>query len=241
MSRRKYENPPIKEVVCEFRFSHNSPWDPTLPGLIFEKLRENFPIREKGKDIETEIVFEDENIQPKVRLHDRAVFKNSEGNMLIQVGTHLLAINHLEPYSSWENYLNVIDQALTAYLEIVEPTSLDRVELRYINEIHFTPGESYKLEDYFDFYPYFGHNLENGYSSFIVGVQIEYGNDIQKVQMTNSQTNIILDTSYFTGKPNTIELDQVVHWLENAHEKNNEAFEGSIKQVLRHKFREVEN
>lgn len=35
--------------------------------------------------------------------------------------------------------------------------------------------------------------------------------------MTNNQFSVLLDTSYFTGKPNTVSLDQVINWLENAH------------------------
>jgi uncharacterized protein (TIGR04255 family) len=241
MVRKKYSNPPIKEVMFELRFSQSSPWDPTIPGLIYEKLKEQFPIREKGKDIETEIVVEEENIQPKVRLRERALFRNNEGNMLVQVGTHLLAINHLTPYTSWENYLKVIDQVLTAYVETVGTTAINRVELRHINEIPFIPNERVKLEDYFDFYPHIGFQLDNGFNSFIVGIQTEYGNDIQKIQMTNNQSNIILDTSYFSGKPNTIELSQVIQWLDIAHEKNNMAFEGSIKPPLRKQFGEVKS
>lgn len=239
MVRRKYTNPPIKEAICEFRFSQSSQWDPTIPGLIFEKLKDQFPIKETGKDIETEILFNNDNIQPKVRLHERAIFKNNEGNMLIQVGVNHLAINHLVPYSSWEMYLNVIDKALTAYKETVETTFIDRIELRYINEIAVIQ-EQFRLEEYFDLYPHVGFQLENGYNSFIVGIQAEYGDDIQKIQMTNNQSNIILDTTYFSGKPKTVPFEEVLQWLDKAHKKNNKAFEGSIKQELRNYFREVE-
>lgn len=239
MTRRKYLNPPIKEVVCEFRFSQTSHWNPTVPGLIYEKLREKFPISETGKDIETEIVFENEHVQPKVRLHERAIFRNTEGNMLVQVGTNFLAINHLSPYTDWENFLSIVDEALLAYISIIEECTIERLELRYINEIPFNDGP-FDLKEFFDFYPNTDNfNFEDGYRSFIVGVQAEFGDDIQKIQMTNNLTNIILDTTYFTGKPGVVQLEKVIEWLENAHERNNQAFEGSIKESLRSRFREV--
>ncbi|MGC8838175.1 MAG: hypothetical protein ACP5UM_07135 [Anaerolineae bacterium] len=35
---RKYKDPPLMEAVCEFRLAADSPWDLTIPGLIYEKL-----------------------------------------------------------------------------------------------------------------------------------------------------------------------------------------------------------
>ncbi|WP_170292789.1 TIGR04255 family protein [Metabacillus idriensis] len=239
MARKYYNNPPIKEVVCEFRFSQTSQWDPTIPGLIFERLREEFPNRDKGKNIETELTFDNDQVQPKVTLLERAIFRNVENNIIIQVGTNHLVINHLIPYSNWDNYLRVIDKAFTAYKEVTEATTLDRIELRHINEFSFEPGVTFNLEDYFDFYPHFGMHLENGYNSFIVGIQAQYEDDIQKMQMVSNENTIILDETYFSGKPNTINFEEVLDWLNIAHERNNNAFESAIKQKLRNSFGEV--
>lgn len=35
----KYGNPPIVEVVAEFRFIPSEPWDLTVPGLVYDHLR----------------------------------------------------------------------------------------------------------------------------------------------------------------------------------------------------------
>ncbi|MGQ0654564.1 MAG: TIGR04255 family protein [Betaproteobacteria bacterium] len=42
---KKYKNPPIIEAICEFRFSETSPWDLTIPGLIYELVKDKFPKR----------------------------------------------------------------------------------------------------------------------------------------------------------------------------------------------------
>ena len=41
----QYNNPPIREVVCEFRFEEGSPWDLSVPGLIYSKMADEFPRR----------------------------------------------------------------------------------------------------------------------------------------------------------------------------------------------------
>ena len=38
-------------------------------------------------------------------------FSNESGNVLIQVGTHLLSVNHLKPYSSWQKFLPLIEDS----------------------------------------------------------------------------------------------------------------------------------
>lgn len=44
---KKYKNPPIVEVVCEFRLSDDTLWDLTIPGLLYEKLKDEFLHREQ--------------------------------------------------------------------------------------------------------------------------------------------------------------------------------------------------
>ncbi|MBV8265707.1 MAG: TIGR04255 family protein, partial [Planctomycetaceae bacterium] len=42
MDRRRYKNPPIEEAVCDFQFAPGTDWDPTMPGLLYEKLRDTY-------------------------------------------------------------------------------------------------------------------------------------------------------------------------------------------------------
>jgi len=42
---KQYENPPIREVVCEFRFQSENRWDLAVPGLIYADLKQEFPRR----------------------------------------------------------------------------------------------------------------------------------------------------------------------------------------------------
>ena len=44
MSRR-YKNSPIIEAICEFQFEENSEWDLTVPGLVYDRVQNEFPIR----------------------------------------------------------------------------------------------------------------------------------------------------------------------------------------------------
>ena len=40
---KKYKNPPIVEAIFEIQLSDDTNWDPTVPGLMYEKLKGEFP------------------------------------------------------------------------------------------------------------------------------------------------------------------------------------------------------
>jgi len=43
----KYNNTPIIESLCEIKFSDDTKWDPTVPGLVFEGVKELYPQKEQ--------------------------------------------------------------------------------------------------------------------------------------------------------------------------------------------------
>ncbi len=44
---RKYKNPPVVEALCEFQFISDKSWDLTLPGLIYERVKSEFPVKQQ--------------------------------------------------------------------------------------------------------------------------------------------------------------------------------------------------
>jgi uncharacterized protein (TIGR04255 family) len=43
----KYNNPPIIDAVCEFRFGKDTDWDMTIPGVVYREIKTNFPHKEQ--------------------------------------------------------------------------------------------------------------------------------------------------------------------------------------------------
>lgn len=245
--RKQYQNPPIKEVICAFKFNKSSQWDPTIPGIIFAKIKEEFPIREKGQHIETELIFgNEESVQPKVKLSERAVLKSPNHPIMVQISEHNLILNHITPYTSWENFLKYIDMVLNAYVESAEPINLDRIELRYINEFPYTLFENNQLalENYFDFYPHTGVQFDDVvFDSFVTGIQFPFEkNSTQRIEMTSTQNGFIFDLQCIINNPEVgISFRDSLPWLDVAHNQIQKYFEGSIKDSLRAKMKEVHN
>lgn len=243
---RRYEEPPVIEAICEFHFEPDPDWDLTIPGLVYEELEDEFPERRRAKQLGIGFSTEAEKITQQVRTVERTQFVREDESALVQIGPNLLAVSHLEPYPTWQEYRPLIRTALDAYLEEANHEGLEKVALRYINEVEIG-GEEIELEDYFQFYPYVGPGLPQTHGSFIVGVEVPYhsGRDLLRLQLTptpsddDGESAFRLDLSYDLVDAEEISLDSVLTWIDQAHDEIEEAFEASITDTLRDLFGET--
>lgn len=242
MSKR-YKNSPIIEALCEIQFEPSAGWDLTVPGLIYEEIKDTFskrlqlqPPQISLNDIDTmEITGQ---IVPLMR------FQRTDDLALIQIGPNLLTVNYLKPYSSWEEFFPLIERGLTTYRKVVNPNGIQRITLRYINRIEIpTP---IILEKYFEFRPFIAKKLQT-INAFIAGIQIPYqdNRDILNIQLSSmpdvspDKAAILLDLSYLLVNPGAITWDVVSEWIQVAHESIEEMFEASITEDLRLIFEEI--
>lgn len=242
MVGRKYANPPILEAVCEFRLTPDTPWDITIPGLFYERVKETFSHREQRLVQEVEFKPEPQGAQQLIRTSERIWLFTPDRKTLVQLGPRLLAVSVLKPYPSWEGFKPHIEMAWKALGVVVEVKGIQRIGLRYINRIEL-PFRTVKVEDYFDFYPFVGLRLPQQMTSFIVVAEFPYaeGRDRCRVQLftesvSEPQSAFILDIDYFLAYPRGIAVQNALQWVEEAHAQVEKVFEGCIKDLLREMF-----
>ncbi|NJL32579.1 MAG: TIGR04255 family protein [Chloroflexaceae bacterium] len=243
---RKYAHSPIIEVVCEVHFGADSEWDMTVPGLVYERVKDTLPKRQQVRAFVLKLP---PDSRPEFTATDRIQFCAENGQSFIQVSPRVLAVNHLKPYPLWETYSSLIQKGFNAYCDVTRPTTIERIGLRYINKIEFEE-KTVELEDFFNFYPFLGTGLPQDYAHFNVEILALFANgrDILKTKLTSissepsteDKSSILLDLDYFLGKPGTIPPDGVLAWVNEAHQQVEEAFEACIKDSLRAKFSEEE-
>lgn len=250
----QYKNPPITEAVCELRFRSDSPWDLADPGLIFSALKDSFPYRLptpappssfsfSGSDPEiqaqiNQLLRQDISTQQGLRF-----WRDDSGQGQIVIAQNRLAVSQFPPYPSWEAYLPIIDEVSSAYINTVQPTGVQRIGLRYINDIAFPLGPV-ELEEYFDFFPFLGDRLPQDHGAIQIGINFEYfgGRDVIRLQMgtrsskLEGQVTIRLDLDYYLAKPEEVKLDGTVGWLKQAHDTVEAIFEGCLKEKARSMF-----
>ena len=246
MSRR-YVNPPVVEAVCEFRFSQDTDWDLTIPGLLYEKVKGDFPTKRQKLLHEVEIAAGSAEVGPVTRSSERIWFLTSDERAFIQLAPRLLAVNSLRPYPSWQGFRPMVEKALEALAETADLPAVQRIGLRYINRIEI-PSAEVQLEDYFSFTPFLAEHLPQEMASFIVGcvLPLHDGRDACRVQLTNAVAEepdhcaFLLDLDYFLAKPGEIDSHGWMDWVESAHGGVEGIFEGCISQKLRDIFVEAE-
>jgi uncharacterized protein (TIGR04255 family) len=243
---KQYKNPPIVEAVCEFRFQPGLAWNVDFPDKVFERVKHIFPNRRTMQSFEATVALAPEGNQQQLRTSPRLQLLREDEKALIQIEANLLSVNHLKPYPTWQEFLPLIRQAFDAYLAVAEPKGIHRIGLRYINQIEIA-GQQLTLEEVFNFFPTLNWQAPGqGFVAFSTEVHIPFDNaqDILKLRMGSGASNnpdtlaVILDIDYFTGKSGEVGFDQAFDWLEQAHLRVEDAFEGCVTDSLRKAFGE---
>lgn len=242
---KQYLNPPIIEALCEFKFSNDTQWDMAVPGLLYQELKSEFPIREERKFNVMDFSQTDSTeMPPKIISNELMVFLKENRKLLIQVGRNLLTINCLKPYQNWNNFRYNIELAYNSLSKIVNLKKLQRIDLRYINQIEIEkkfPEQPLQLEKYFCFYPFRGNKMPDGISSFMVGCVFLFhsSRDACKVEFKDKAVKeqnkyvFMLDLDYYLAQPQNHRIEDTLQWIEEAHQKIIEIFEACITDELR--------
>lgn len=243
---KKYQTPPIIEAVCEFRFEPSAPWDLTIPGLVYERVRKDFPKRSLAALQELRIEASPGGFKQSSDSNEGMQFSREKENVFIRIARDILSVNYLKPYATWDAFCPLIHQAFEAYREVAKPAGIRRVGLRYINRIEI-PGSPVKLEDHLHFYPFLAPHLPQTFGDFLVAIAIPYNDsrDILRLQTGSApvqapdRVGLLLDLDYFLATPGAVAMDSVSAWVQLAHDRVEEIFEGCITDPLRKVFEEV--
>jgi uncharacterized protein (TIGR04255 family) len=249
MSKR-YKNPPIMEVIFEVNLSQDTSWDLAVPGLIYEKIKDRFPVREPRVVQEVNFVSGPDGIKQEVRTSERTLFFQNDRKMLVQVGPRIISLHSLKFYPGWDNFKSVIEDVYKALNEVVSIKGLERLALRYINRIDIR-GERIEPSDFFEVYIHLGKNLPQDIVNFNLECifPFEEGRDLCKLQLFSPRPpippqnvlSLFLDIVYFLANPGSVKSEEVLEWTEKAHKEIERIFEGSITDRLREQFERSES
>lgn len=242
---KKYSNPPIVEALCEFQFVPGQPWDITIPGLLYEKIKSEFPVKQPQMGFGIGLQPKEGGIEQRVEMSQVMQFFRADKTALVQVGPDLLTINHLKPYPTWEIFKPLIIGNLKIYQEVAKPKGFKRIGLRYINKIDFDQ-HPIELTDYFNYYPFIPPNLPQMHETFQVRVEMPYEEGHDRLLLTLASMipekpdvlSLLLDLDYIMVIPERIPLNQVSDWIEKAHTVVENAFEACITDKCRVLFGE---
>lgn len=231
-------NSPLVEAVCEFRFSAESPWDWTIPGRLYDAIKQDFPLRSEIRQFELiqQGVSTEAERSVQASVPDRMQLKREDNSGIVQIGPRLLSINLLKPYPGWEVFLVLILDVLDKYSKIAGINLPDRIGLRYINHIPFPGGDP---DLYLKTLPVGIVANKASLKSFFQRFDLSFASDNGTlVHQTGSfeiegARYLALDLDFSCQRADLDMLGgDTRKWLETAHERIEWAFRGALTPYL---------
>lgn len=250
--RRIYKSPPVVEALCSFRFIPADPWDWTIPGLLYDKVKKEYPEKRQQGILELELQTSEQGVgisQKALGETVRMQFLREDGSALIQIGPNMLVVNQLRPYPNWPRFRGSIIDVLDEYIGVGHPKAIQTVGLRYINRIEL-PDRDLALEEWFAAYPRIPDVLPRILTSFFTRTEIvPLGCDARmtltmgtvgdqaEVKTPQAKSNAaILDLDFTTVREEQVSRTDVEKWLDNAHDQIEQYFEACLTDRTRALF-----
>ncbi len=242
-----FQDPPLVQAVCELRFSPDSQWDITVPGLFYDtrNWKTEFPLREQQTHNQFQLDSQTQQMAFGVMPEVRVVLWNSEKNRSITLGINTLILASTSPYPGWLEFRELIKTALADYRQVAAPHGLARVGLRYINAIRQVEALT-QIEDYTTAWPRIPleENKNKNWASWAQRVEV-LRQDLSGLLVIQTGCNVpdpnlppavMLD---FDALSMQTPLDELSDWLELAHEAIEETFLQSLTTQARQLFGET--
>ncbi len=242
--RRRYRNPPIEEALCEFQFVPGPEWDLTMPGLIWERLKAEYPAKPRSQAVSTVQVGQQAG-GPSIELQQappRIQFRSADLRHLVAVGPGVLSVHMLRPYTGWEHLEARVASALLSYCSVAEPVGISRIGVRYINRI-VVMAATVDLSDYFTSPPDPPSALPQQLASFIMRWESSF-DDIDgrlvttfaSVPEDGEQCAFILDIDVIREWADPMPIQDAMVALNDLRARESVVFEALIQDKAREVF-----
>lgn len=248
LRRRQYERPPVVEAVAGVHWSKPQQWNVTTAGLLYERLRDDYPAPPKTRNA-LEAQISPQETAPNLELRtgpQQVVFSTHDGSRIVMVGPNFLSANGLPPYEGWEALEGRLFHALENVSAVFDVEGgIDAVNLRYINRVEI-PRTAILFEEYLTV----GFALPSGFpqelSAFLDRAEVIYPDGATKMAFTWGSTDSPSGTSAFildfdlTTPLEGGDWDAARLALNDLKSKETEAFESLLQPSLRGIFGEIE-
>jgi len=148
--------PTLQEALFEIRFERQGgdEWSPHKPARLVEAVKESYPTFESVNEQSLKLTIGPDGLAPQFAAPSlRLKFPHNEQPILIQLWQDRFSINALKPYPGWEVLESEFQNIWPRISEVIKPTKIHRIGMRYINRIqraeeHETPGKYIKENKY---------------------------------------------------------------------------------------------
>lgn len=228
---------PIVESALDIRVIPSAPWDETALQNALKLRLPDFPQVEKLHEARVQIVSPEQPGKPAFEDIGCVGLKlHSNDNLHIsQFNKGAFVFSRLNPYSDWGKFSQEALRLWAIYCELLKPTEVRRIGLRFINRIAIKQ-ETVELSDYYKYPPellkelnwplvgYLHHDVmripETPYSV----------NLIKTIQNVPGEIGLILDIDVFMQSQFKYDEFRIIECLEEMRWAKNKIFFNSITE-----------
>jgi uncharacterized protein (TIGR04255 family) len=242
--RREYPNPPIEEALVQVTFAEPLSWNVATPGLLFERLRGDYPTEPEMQEQAAVQVQADAGGGPALsfnRGQQRFLYRDESRTRLVLVNPLTLSANSLRPYEGWPKLRERFERAMSDVEAVTGSKPVARIALRYINRITLPPGPI-DTDDYFKVTVRTADEGRAAFRGFIHRVESVLDDETVVVSTFASTepeddcTSFVLDLEFSSPNLNSSEMEQVLNVADELKVLENAEFESCITDATRELF-----
>ncbi len=243
-----YPKAPIIEAIFDIQLTPEQEISHEVFAEAHKEIRDEFPIVNTTYFITGQLQVDTQNVGEIKGDLSKSIpvgkmFSNKDKNRHIQMKSNSYTFNMQPPYTKWEDFSAQAFKYFEFYKKFVPIKSINRVAVRYINQINIPlPLKNPDLNTFFTCVPKIPNGLPNELHNFLNQIQVPYKEDNTVLSITqtilqekDNKLPFLLDIDVFKIKDiaNDKSLVDVFNKLRDL---KNLAFENSITEETKKLF-----
>jgi uncharacterized protein (TIGR04255 family) len=193
------KNAPIVEALLDIQVQLPKEKDLKMLHTLFEEVKNKYPLEKKRFKFSGTIEFKAQEELAKSSVSNTQVdgylYYSEDKSKVFQARLNGFTFNKHKPYQSWSALKKEAKQLWLLYIKVVEPVTINRIALRYINKIPlkipFTPS------NYFKTLPSLANGLDYKMNNLFSQISITNHKINAKANITEAVETTGIDTALF--------------------------------------------
>ena len=197
---------PIVEAVLDLRVVLSTEWNELSLRSQLEERLSDYPKQSPVQETEVQFSPKAGTNVIKDSVHVGLKYQSEDSFYVVQFNKDSFVFSRLKPYENWGKFSQEALRLWEIYCELLEPTEIGRIGLRFINRLAIKQGQKIELADYYKRPPLPIEGLNWPLSGYLhqdvlqVPGTLYSVNVIKTVQRTQQEAGLLLDIDVFMQK-----------------------------------------
>lgn len=227
---------PIVEAVLDLRVVSSTKWDESSLRSRLEERLPDYPKHDTVQETEVQLSPETGSNIIKDFVHVGLKFQSEDNFYVVQFNKDSFVFSRLKPYENWENFSQEALRLWEIFCEVLEPTEVGRIGLRFINRLATKQRQKIELADYYKRPPLLIEGLNWPLSDYLHRDVLQVPgtsysvNVIKTVQRTKQEAGLLLDIDVFMQKSFNCGEIQISKYMDEMRWVKNKIFFSSLTE-----------